>query len=193
MGELADIRKEGSLLADIKKHVMDKTLADHGRRTDIIHRFFEKLTPQDNGCVEWTETSRDAKGYGLFWISGRSVRSHRVIWYLLTGNWPLDQILHSCDNPPCCAPWHLSEGTHLDNMLDMKNKGRGRTSPGRTGSGNPAAKLTEEQIKEIRRRYREEDGILQKTLAEEYGIRQSHVSQILSGKVWRSLSDDYLS
>jgi hypothetical protein len=31
---------------------------------------------------------------------------------------------HSCDNPPCCNPTHLFEGSTLDNIRDAAAKGR---------------------------------------------------------------------
>lgn len=46
-----------------------------------------------------------------------------------------------------------------------------------------AAKLTADEVREMRRRYQEED-VFQSTLAEEYGISGSTASSILRGERW---------
>jgi len=65
-------------------------------------------------------------------------------------------VLHTCDNPPCCNPKHLFRGTQLDNMRDKVQKGRG-VFPGAThpvkGSGHGNALLNEEQVEVIRKEY----------------------------------------
>lgn len=38
-------------------------------------------------------------------------------------------VMHSCDNPCCVNPAHLSIGTQLDNMGDAKRKGRVHVPP----------------------------------------------------------------
>jgi hypothetical protein len=93
-----------------------------------VERFWGKiqvLSPDE--CWDWLySTNKD--GYGNFWFQGSNVNSHRVAWILTFGPIPngLD-ILHKCDNPPCCNPSHLFLGTHEDNMRDMGEKGRANT------------------------------------------------------------------
>ena len=84
--------------------------------------------PELGNCHEW-QKSRDKKGYGLTYYLGREVKAHRVafgIFALLHGRRPNPslQVLHDCDNPSCCNPKHLKEGTHGDNMRDMVERGR---------------------------------------------------------------------
>lgn len=172
------------MLGDIQTHIIHKADQPSDRRQDIL-RFFEKITVKESGCWEWTESSRDGRGYGLFFMDKQSRRAHRVMAYFCLGRWTDDEVLHTCDNPPCCNPNHLVEGSHAENMADMKAKGRGRTSPGRKGSGNPAAKLTEVQVAEIRHKYASGE-YLQRVLAEEYGVAPSRISLIVNEKVWVS-------
>lgn len=55
---------------------------------------------------------------------GFTFTAHRVAWALHNGREPALHILHSCDNPPCCNWRHLREGTPLDNVHDMIERGR---------------------------------------------------------------------
>lgn len=53
-------------------------------------------------------------------------RTHRFAYHLTKGAIPDGmQVLHSCDNPPCCNPDHLRVGTSLNNARDMVGRGRG--------------------------------------------------------------------
>ena len=175
----------GIILPKVKDNMLKHYGWDVGRDPTVIHaivRYFE-FVKESGDCLVWSG-STDEKGYGMFWLDGKSNRAHRVMYFFLFGDWPEDKLLHSCDNPPCVAPWHLSPGTHADNMTDMKNKGRGRTSPGREGEGNPAAKLTEDDVRNIRARYSSGTGVVQQDLATEYGISRSHVSLIVNRRLW---------
>lgn len=87
-------------------------------------------------------------------------------------------VRHRCDNPPCINPDHLELGTNADNMRDMSTRGRSLR-----GEKNPKAKLTEDDVRTIRRRYAEE-GISTTRLGDEYGISSPMVSYIVLRKNW---------
>ena len=185
--DLAEINKSPSLLLrDVQKFLIDRIDQPSDRRQDIL-RLFEKVTVTESGCWEWTETSRDDNGYGLFFLEGRSQRATRVIaqWLLGRTLLPSEEVCHTCDNPPCCNPFDLFVDSHKGNMADMAAKGRGHTSPGREGEGNPFSKLLSAQVDEIRMRYHGNEEILQRELAVEYGTTQGVISRIVNNKSWR--------
>lgn len=94
----------------------------------------------DDDCWPWTG-SLDYRGYGAFTMNGQAMKAHRASYLLFKG--PIEKglvVMHSCDNPSCVRPLHLSLGTHKDNMADMVKKGR---SSKLRGDASPATKLTE--------------------------------------------------
>lgn len=145
-----------------------------------IRRFDSRLKHTEGGCLEWTGGL--GGGYGKFTFQYRTWRAHRFVWTVLNGEIPAGKdILHRCDNPPCCELAHLFLGDVLVNAQDREAKGRGA---GRTylGERNPGAKLTNEQAEQIRRRYiprHPEHGT--RAMAREFGICQPSVSFIVRG------------
>jgi hypothetical protein len=78
-------------------------------------------------CWNWTSTRLPA-GYGMFWRAGKYQLAHRVSYEITTGAHPgTFMVLHSCDNPSCVRPDHLSLGTQKANMEDKVAKGRAAT------------------------------------------------------------------
>lgn len=82
-------------------------------------------------CWPWTGCIQ-SKGYGVIGYRcadgvDRRFLAHRIAWMLSTGQTMLPevQVMHRCDNRPCCNPRHLFPGTQSDNMQDMLSKGRG--------------------------------------------------------------------
>lgn len=68
------------------------------------------------------------------------IKSHRMA-YALTNGPPENDVLHRCDNRPCCNPAHLWDGTQADNMADMVAKGRqSRNFAGKNGMSFDARK-----------------------------------------------------
>lgn len=118
----------------------------------------------------------------------RTVRAHRFAWELEVGLIPNGMsVLHRCDNPRCVRPDHLFLGTQADNMRDMRAKGRFVPALGPRkdyhGEAHPASKVTEDDVREIRR-LRAEGRTLQ-SLADEFGLVNSAIHNIISRKTWR--------
>lgn len=147
----------------------------------IVARIDER---EPDECWPWTGPQY-GDGYGR---AGRH-HAHRTAWEFATGETAgALSVLHSCDNPICCNPAHLSLGTHRDNMRQMVERGRsGRGHLYATaevrGERNPRAKLTEPQVADIRRRYAE-GGVRQVDLAREFGVSQPMIGYIVRGEHW---------
>jgi len=78
-------------------------------------------------CWPWTACRNQVTGYGRVSFRGNYYHTHRLAFSLSRGNPPSGLcVLHHCDNPPCCNPFHLYVGTHGDNARDRENRGRGR-------------------------------------------------------------------
>ena len=152
-------------------------------------RFMAKvnLHPGDM-CWNWAG-SRSGSGYGQFWDGKRNIPAH---WFLLEYRPTKGQeACHKCDNKLCVRPSHIFIGSRSDNERDKVSKGRHNTAPGcqamlrnrnQTGSRNPASKLTEEQVKEIR--FTQQQHGIGAKLARAYGVSQTVISGIRKGTRW---------
>jgi hypothetical protein len=137
--------------------------------------------PQD--CWPWLR-GRDGKGYGAFAYRGRVLIASRLAWAIEHGSVPQDmQVLHTCDNPPCCNPRHHYLGSHESNVADRVARKRQTTH---RGASNVRAKLTAEQVAELLDLYHVHDW-LQRDLAERYGISQRTVSAIVRRESYREV------
>jgi len=143
-----------------------------------LSRFQEKLTPvTESGCWLW-EGALDRNGYGVFRLNGKSTGAHRASYSLLVGDIGENHVLHSCDNPCCVNPAHLSLGNHNDNMLDMKI--RGRASKGEECN---FAKLNEERVLEIKNMLKH-GTFSHREIGAQFGVSQSLITLISQGKRW---------
>lgn len=75
-------------------------------------------------CWEW-QGRLNTSGYGQMSIRGKLKLAHRLAYEVSKGPIPDGLVVrHSCDNPRCCNPAHLSIGTQADNVRDAHIKGR---------------------------------------------------------------------
>jgi hypothetical protein len=141
-----------------------------------------------DACWEWPRY-RDQDGYGKVIVGGRKTAAHRVAYRIFVGPIPADKIIrHSCDNPPCCNPAHLLCGTHLDNARDKVERGRACMGNHR-GEHNGRAKLTPDDIREIRRTYTPRGDGSGAVLARRFGISRNHVWMIVNRRRWGHILD----
>jgi hypothetical protein len=150
------------------------------KRKPAEERFWDKVN-KNTGTDCWHFTGSIAyNGYGQFKFNGKIIKAHRFSYELNKGPIPDGMcILHACDNRLCVNPDHLSIGTQRDNVYDMINKNRKAIQK---GSLNGMSKLTEDQVKLIKRRIA--SGEKQVNLAKEYGVNKSQITEIKIGRTW---------
>ncbi len=151
------------------------------RHDSIADRFFGCIGEKTiRGCILWGGSVDTSKGYGTFFMPGsRPTGAHRVAYELMVGPIPEGlYVLHRCDNRLCINPTHLFLGTHQDNIADCVAKGRQAR-----GEKQGFSKLTADDIIAIRRRC--QDGESQRSIAEEFGVCQQSISNILRGVLWK--------
>ena len=153
-----------------------------------VERFWKKVEKTES-CWLWTGANTK-KGYGRFKIKAKLHSPHRVSLSLSIGSICLDkQVCHKCDNPSCVRPDHLFEGTRSDNMKDAFSKGR---LPGftvhisRAGESSQNSKLTENQVREIKKRLANKEKA--SVIAKDYTIHERTISNIKLNKTWNSVT-----
>lgn len=144
---------------------------------NTIETFWSRVEPDLNsGCWIWSGSFAN-NGYGRIDIAGRRVSAHRLAYEVTFGTIPAGMcVCHRCDTPACVNPDHLFLGSNADNVADKVAKGRTAR-----GEGAGRAKLTEDQVKEIRSL---RGTLSQSQIAKHFGIIQPHVSSIMTGRAW---------
>ncbi len=165
-------------------------LAEQDLSPTIVQRFWEHINRTDS-C--WLfNGAPDHKGYGRlvnYHIIGTKrctkIFAHRLSWLIFIGPIPDGLfVLHKCDVPLCVNWEHLFLGTQLDNMRDKVSKGRGAT-----GERNGQARLTTEQVLEIRRLYRRYSHVHNiNSLAKQFGVSDAAVQRVVTRTNWNQPS-----
>lgn len=127
-----------------------------------------KVIPQSNTsqCWEW-QGAKMPNGYGIASVgSGKTELAHRFVAGL-SQDITDKTVLHSCDNPCCVRPDHLTVGSQKDNIDDMIAKGRKNT------------KLNIHSVRDIRTQQ-----LTRTEYALKYGVSLYTVGEIQRGKTW---------
>lgn len=148
------------------------TTTKHGPKpTPVTPKWFwsnVRIILDQSSCWIWQRKSAVRGGYGVFERAGFRMQSHR---YALVCTRGLDvnlHVLHKCDNPKCCRPSHLFQGTQDTNMKDMATKWRSGRS-----------KLTKDQVLAIKSGT---DHLSLSDTARKYGVTCSAIEFIRKGE-----------
>lgn len=153
------------------------------QRRPINERFWSRVDKRGpNDCWEWMG-GRYHSGHGSTGadINGER-RTHRLSWVFHNGPIPNGAcVLHACDNPPCVNPKHLFLGSQLENVADMKAKGRTAI-----GEQHSQARLKEDDVRNIFRL--KNAGCSLQELSTQFGVSKSCICSILKRRLWPHVS-----
>ena len=139
----------------------------------------ENYIPEPNsGC--WIFLGYlDRVGYGKITRNKIGHFAHRLSWQGANGPIPAGmKVLHKCDVRCCINPDHLFLGTQLDNVADMRAKGRARYP----GANRPhGSKLNLEIAQKIRN-----DPRFHREIAADYGVSRVAITKIKNNQSWRN-------
>jgi len=183
------VDEKGVLRRRFQPRELADTIASFFRRTKFNPDSGYLATP----CLLW-QGAKDRRGYGILSIDGERYLAHRVAFQLAFGEPTMPVTRHLCHNPGCVNPFHLAEGSPLDNHNDAKRAGRTpkgdrsgrRKHPEKfpVGEDCTESKLKVEDVMEIHRLYwtgkaDSED------LAKIYKTSGTNIRAILFGKSWK--------
>jgi hypothetical protein len=153
-------------------------------RKNTIEDFWNLVdkTTTPNACWEWQGQCQPKLPYGRYTINGKFWTAHRLSYTLTKG--PITQglvVMHSCDNPKCCRPEHLSLGTKADNAKDRDIKQRQAR-----GITNGSTKLTEQDVLDIRNMPYGQRGD-NKRIRLKYNLDKTTVLKIVNRITWKHI------
>ena len=119
----------------------------------------------------WLWRGYTEKGYGRVFDGTRMRAAHDLAleWFSGEPRPPGLDTCHSCNIPACVNPHHLRYDTRSSNVQDMLRAGR----------GNFIRKLSDATVVLIRER--REAGATGRSLAKQYGVSESCITEIIRG------------
>lgn len=140
---------------------------------------------------ETDDTENIVKKALLAWHSDGTLTDAQsvAVYYYIVEQWSFERIGTEFETSPSSVRFHFVNGIRrLQERYDgrVPKQVKERVLP--KGADHYASKVNERKVIEIRRRYAAGEGP-QTLLADEYGIDQTTVSQIVNRKIWKDVID----
>lgn len=114
----------------MKETLTKETLEQLFTLDKVTGKLYWKVKPANGAFIgKEAGTLHTATGYRVVKISNKAYKSHRVIWCMLTGSWPKEEIDHTNGVKDDNRPENLREVTRAQNTCncaDYKNNKSGR-------------------------------------------------------------------
>lgn len=139
------------------------------------------LDAETDDCILWPFAKNEYTGYAGFTLKGVQHAMHVFVCRSAHGPKPTPKhdAAHRCGNRICANKRHVRWATRQENIDDMLAHGTRKY-----GEDHQSAKLTLEQVREIRRL--RAGGALLRELAAQFGMSRGGIYHITSGDRWRT-------
>lgn len=145
----------------------------------LLKFLLEHVGYEGDDCVLWPY-ARDENGYGKLWYKGKNVKASRAMCLEAHGEPPTPEheAAHSCGKGHlgCINPNHIRWATMLENEHDKLLHGTVAR-----GERNGHARLTEEDVREIRRL---EGKVSRSELAARFRVSRGHIGDLQRRTRW---------
>lgn len=144
------------------------------------------IIPEDPNACWIYQGVKDERGYGRFYWSAKEghTGAHRASYRLFEEKEipPNHVINHLCCVPSCINPQHLEAVSQRENMEYSRKLGRNAR-----GEGQFTAKLTEEQVREIRHIWATDKFVTREYLANRFDVSIKSISRVVNRYTWRHI------
>lgn len=151
----------------------------HGYGITWNLKTISEFSDKENDCNIW-RGGKHKQGYAMMRYNGEMRTVHSVIAELKYGYKPTKytgtRVTRTCDNKLCVNPDHII----IKQSSDIK----------RRRYHCKDRKITQEQAREIRKRYAEGGWGIGMKLAKEYGVRHNTIYATIANKLYKEIDDE---
>lgn len=156
-------------------------------------RFWSRVTKLSNAPYCWLWGKQTSNQQPMMWFHGKREDPQHVAFRLCKRGEVPERgcVIATCGNSRCVNPNHLQALTreeyriwHANHISDLQI-GKPSLGSGGKGEHNPNARLTADQVREIRRKRDQGEPIL--SIAAEYGCSRSCIGLITTRRNWKHI------